>query len=296
MKLAKKVLAIVMALGLIACMSAMAFAADAGSYSVNYAKSEDGKTLTATVYAHDYVGLTSGSIDVTYSGGAAFNRASTGKAANAVNNTEDNSFTFLPNNTGNGLVKSGFYFKENMWDADTFAGNGIDGEAVDVNVADFDIATFTFDLDGSAYEIKVDIASKSVDGDNSEFTDTKTGPDAEQKPVPDKPEIPTKPVKNDDDKKNDFGKKDNFGKKFDFGKKNDVCKADPKVDCKADPKADCKAKVPCAPKTECAPKTTCKAPVKTDCGKNTGDNGVLAVTAGVIALAAVAFVVTKKRK
>ena len=292
MKLAKKVLAIVMALGLIACMSAMAFAADGGSYSVNYAKSEDGKTLTATVYAQNYSGLTSGSIDVTYSGGAAFNRVATGAAAKAVNDSEDNSFTSDYNANKAGEVIYGFYFKQQL-----------------DNDADFDIVAFSFDLDGSAYEINVGIDSKSLDGDNSYFSDTNTGAgDEKQTPVPNTPEFPTKPVKNDEGKKTDgfdFGKKTDgfdFGKKTDGWKKTDCFKADPKADCKADPKVDCKAKVPCAPKmdcapkTECAPKTTCKAVVKTDCGKNTGDNGVLAVTAGVIALAAVAFVVTKKRK
>lgn len=38
------------------------------------------------------------------------------------------------------------------------------------------------------------------------------------------------------------------------------------------------------------------ASVKTDGGKKTGDNGVLAILAGVVALAGAAFVVTKKRK
>ncbi len=38
------------------------------------------------------------------------------------------------------------------------------------------------------------------------------------------------------------------------------------------------------------------ANVKTDGGKNTGDNSVLAIVAGVIAMAGAAFVVSKKRK
>ena len=42
--------------------------------------------------------------------------------------------------------------------------------------------------------------------------------------------------------------------------------------------------------------STVSASVKTDGGKKTGDNGVLAVLAGVVALAGAAFVVTRKRK
>lgn len=47
--------------------------------------------------------------------------------------------------------------------------------------------------------------------------------------------------------------------------------------------------------TSTGTKTT-SASVKTDGGKKTGDNGVLAIIAGVVALAGAAFVVTKKRK
>ena len=260
MKLAKKVLAVVMALGLIACMSAMAFATDAGSYGVYYAKSEDGKTLTATVYAYNYVGLTSGTIDLTYSGGAKFDHATMGAEAKAVNDTADNGFYADINNTGAGEVIYGFYFKEMMWDANTFAENGVDCEKLYIDVAAFDIVTFTFKLDGSAYEINVVITSKSFDGDNSKFVDTNTGAaDTAHDVVPVVSEMPVVTPAADD-------------------KKCDDKKADDK-----------------APACDDAAKTPAKT-VKTDGGKNTGDNGVIAVMAGVIALAGAAFVVTKKRK
>lgn len=67
----------------------------------------------------------------------------------------------------------------------------------------------------------------------------------------------------------------NTGKDF-VGGKTDGKKADDKCD------------------TAKAGKTS--ANVKTDGGKNTGDNSVLAIVAGVVALAGAAFVVTKKRK
>lgn len=256
MKLAKKVLAVVMALGLIACMSAMAFAANAGSYSFDVSKSEDGKTLYATLYAHDYIGLASGTVTVTYSG-VKFDHASTGAEAKAVNDSLDNSFTADVNNTQAGKVIYGFYFKENLWDAGTFYENG-DGAPLVIDTANFDIVTFVFTgLDTAAsYEVSVNVSSKSVDGDNAAFADTNTGTNnVASEPVKVVPTLPG------------------------------TAAADDKKPCedKKDDKACDNAAAACKP-------------VKTDGGKNTGDNGVIAVMAGVIALAGAAFVVTKKRK
>ncbi len=251
MKLAKKVLAVVMALGLIACMSAMAFAANAGSYSFDVAKSEDGKTLYATLYAHDYIGLASGTVTVNYSG-VKFDHASTGSEAKAVNDSLDNSFTADVNNTQAGKVIYGFYFKENLWDANTFYENG-DGAPLVIDTDNFDIVTFVFTgVDkAESYEVSVNVSSKSIDGDNAAFADTCTGTNAvAHDPVKVVDSLPGAT----DDKK-------------------------------------------CDDKKDAAP--ACNAPaktVKTDGGKNTGDNGVIAVMAGVIALAGAAFVVTKKRK
>lgn len=258
MKLAKKVLAVVMALGLIAVMSAMAFAADAGSYSFDVTKSEDGDTLYATLYAHDYIGLASGTVTVTYSG-VKFDHASTGTQAKAVNDSLDNSFTADVNNTQAGKVIYGFYFKENLWDASTFYENG-DGAPLVIDTDNFDIVTFTFKgaKDAASYEISVNVSSKSVDGDNAPFADTCTGTnEVAPNPVKVVDTIPGTEDKKDDEKKCD--------------------------DKKADDKA-------------CDTKTASTKTVKTDGGKNTGDNGVIAVVAGVIALAGAAFVVTKKRK
>ena len=256
MKLAKKALAVIMALGLIACMAAMAFATDVGSYSVYYAKSEDGKTLTATVYAHSYFGLCSGSVNVKYSGGEKYDHYTAGVQAKKVANDADG-FSWDNNGTVAGEVIYGFYFTEQLWDRDTYA-NEMNAT---INVQDFDLVTFTFLLDGSAYEIDVTVTSKSVDGNNSVFYDTNTGAaQPANTTTPIKDTIPV-PAANPCDPN-----------------------PDPKAPCNPDP-------APCAPE-----KTAPAKPVKTDGGKDTGDNSVIALTAGVIALGAVAFVVTKKRK
>ena len=86
---------------------------------------------------------------------------------------------------------------------------------------------------------------------------------------------------------------------------NKDCKCTNK-DCKCDgknPASKCTdAKCPCNCKpaetttAKAAASTKTAASVKTDGGKNTGDNSVLAIVAGMVALAGAAYVVTKKRK
>jgi len=258
MKLAKKVLAIVMALGLIACMSAMAFAD--GSFSVDATKSSDGKLLYVTVYANGYVGLASGKVDITYTG-AQFKYARTGEQASLVGKAEGNSFTGETNDTTPGKVTYGFYFKENLWAAGTFKEAGTDAP-LDINVAAFDLVTFTFDIDGvDAYEVNVTVNGKDIYGGSGSGSKTIKDAKVEVTTIKEVSEIPTNAAEE---------KKDEQGK----------------------PVEETKAEAADVAKTNTGAKTT----PKTDGGKNTGDNGVIAVVAGVIALAGAAFVVTKKRK
>lgn len=259
MKLAKKVLAIVMALGLIACMSAMAFAD--GSFSIDAAKSGDGKLLYVTVYANGYVGLASGKVDITYTG-AQFKYAKKGEQAKLVDDADGNSFTGETNDTTPGKVTYGFYFKENLWAAGTFKEAGTDAP-LDINVAAFDLVTFTFDIDGvDAYEVNVTVNGKDIYGGSGYGSKTIKDAKVETTTIKEVSEIPTNAA---EEKKDDQGKP---------------------------------VEETTAAATEAAAKTNtgAKAAVKTDGGKNTGDNGVIAVVAGVIALAGAAFVVTKKRK
>ena len=171
MKLFKNAVALLMVLCMLVCMPVFGFAVDTGTFDV-ICRSDDGKTLTVTVYAQNYVGLKSGSIDLRYYGGVKYDHASMGDEAGKVNDSADNGFWTDMNNTVAGRVIYGFYFKEYLWDADTFAAHGENGRKLDINVASFDIVTFTFQLDGAAYEISVDIYSKSYDGDNLSFSYT----------------------------------------------------------------------------------------------------------------------------
>ncbi len=256
MKLAKKVLAIVMALGLIACMAAMAFATD-GSYYLGSVTSNDGKVLKVTLYASNAIGLSSGKITVNYKG-VAFDYADEGAQAALADTAKGNSFTFDVNDTTAGKVIFGFYFKENLWDAGTFKAAG-QGAPLDINVGAFDLATFTFNVVDADYSVSVVYEGKDIYGGADYFEDAvvKANTTPEVTTIKEVSEIPT------------------------------GSNAAPAPAPAGEP-APCDANsAPAAP--------ACNN-VKTDGGKNTGDNGVIAVMAGVIALAGAAFVVTKKRK
>lgn len=246
MKLAKKVLAVVMALGLIACMSAMAFAA--GSYSTELATADDGKTLVVKVFADDSIGLEADKIVVGYDG-LKFDHAAVGADAKKVNDTADNGFFSDVNNKNDaGEVVFGFYFKENLWDANTFYENGAEAPVV-INADHFHLVSFYFTgySDTAAYSI-------TVNGQEIAHAAPATEAPRTADSIPSEGGAANTPI---------------------------------------NPNPAQEGKTACNP--EKADNSSAK-PVKTDGGKNTGDNGVIAVMAGVIALAGAAFVVTKKRK
>lgn len=258
MKTAKKLLAVILALGLVVCLSAMAFAAEPGTFSMDVKRSADGKTLVATLYAHEYTGLTSGKAVVSYSG-VKLDKVVAGEQAKALKDNDVNGFTFdcNPNPQTPNTANCGFYFKEAMWDAATFTEKCSGDEPLVINTADFDIAAFYFTVDeaASVNEITINLTSKSGDVDNDPFTATYRAT----------VEVVTTP------------------------------------ETTTDPCTTCPCTRPCqrqCEETTCCCQQPCQHRyVKTDDGgKETGDNNVLTVVAGVIALAGAAVIVTKKRK
>jgi len=262
MKLAKKVLAIVMALGLIACMSAMAFATS-GSYYATATTADKGENARVTFYASYALGLASGTVTVKYDpAGVMFNYGGAGAQAKAVNDAAGNGFSYDINDTasGSGSVVFGFFFTDNLWDAPTFAEKG----EVEIDDANFDIAALNFKvLDPANANVTLHFEGKDVFGGADSFDQVLNLGTAT-------PRDDTKKVDSIPDASKTEEKKDEQGK----------------------PVEETKAEAADAAKTNTGAKTT----PKTDGGKNTGDNGVIAVVAGVIALAGAAFVVTKKRK
>ncbi len=233
MKIAKKVLAVVMAVAMIACLSAMAFAAD-GKVTLKASEVADGK-FKVEVLAKDYADLQSANWVVKYD--AAVLKCSAAKyGAGLTTAILDGELMQQFNNTVDGEVQIGYAFTNNLGTAD---------ETV--------LFYMDFEVEDTAAK-KVTIA---LSGDDTATIDVVLKAEEETTEAPTTAEPTT---------------------------------AEPTT---AEPTTK-------APTTE-APTTaepTTKAPTttnKTD-GKPTGDTGVLAIAAGVVALAGAAFVVSKKRK
>jgi len=168
MKLAKKVLAAVMAIAMIAGLSAMAFAA-APTVSFEFGEVKDGQ-VKMNVYFDNSVGLKSWDIAINYDADVlTFKSMSKGADAKQIENTMDNSFTDEKNTSEAGKILYSGYFKENLWDSKTFADNAADAEEAPVNVNDthFHAATVTF-IVASTDKASVDVSAQvtTAGGDN----------------------------------------------------------------------------------------------------------------------------------
>ena len=266
MKLTKKVLTVIMALGMIVCMASFAFALDGDPhFTMDVVKSEDGKTVVVTLTAHDYIGLNSGKVEVGYEG-LTVDHIVIGKQAKAVKDADGNSFDLMVNSEKAGRVICGFTFLESLWTAEKFAANAPEDKPLNIDTKNFDLVSIYFKVPENVPSSKVTMVvnSKSVDEtnakksvDNPVFRDEYIIVNEVETTTGTTPTYPCEPT-------------------------TDCC---------------CPGNTPCP--TTC-PTTCCCQPCtnapKTDGGQSTGDNSILAIMAGVIALAGAAVVVTKKRK
>lgn len=376
MKIAKKLLAVVMALAMIAALTAVAFAA---SVSV----SEPAADGSVSVKLVDAVGLKSGKLYFAYDKGK-ITKITKKNGADVKNIGDvDNAYSNEFNSSVN-PAEYGFYFKENLWDSATWA--AADGADAAVNGENFEAAVFTFTGEPGT---TVTVTGDLVIGDtkvpvNASFTlpkadcahewdagkvtkeatcteagvktftctkcgETKTEAIAAAGHKFDagkvtkeatctaegvktftctvcgatktesiakiahsygsdgkctvcgaaKPVAPSKPEKEYDIEPNNNG----IPYVCPCGNKdckctNKDCKCDGKTAASkcTDAKCACNAKAADKPTEKAAANNGTKTTPKTDGGKNTGDNSVLAIMAGVIALAGAAYVATKKRK
>lgn len=299
MKTAKKLLAVVLAFGLVACLSALAFAAEPGTFSLDATKSADGRTLVATLYAHEYTGLTSGKVTLTYSG-AKLESVTEGVQAKDVNKSGNSAYTFDYNADNPGKVICAYHFREPLMDAAGFASNK-EGTPVTIDTANLDLVIFRFKVDenAAASNISVSMTSKNTNQDNPLFTadlsipveiipETTEPAPTEQpttSPAPTDPTTSVNPTNNNPT--------NNQGETTTCRCRNNPCETTTGCCCKNKPcETTAGSCCRCHQKVCCCKSTS----VKTDGGKDTGDNNVIAVVACVIALAGAAVVVTKKRK
>ena len=163
MKLAKKVLATVMAVAMIFALSALAFAAGTPTAVLETAV-EDGQVYV-TVYFKDAIGLKSWDLDITYDATVLqFSYNDAGKDAAQVGLTKSNTYTEDLNADTAGLIKWSGYFKTELTDKATFAGDAKKkSDKIDINSDYFEAAIFVFDVINEAATstaIKAEVTNK----------------------------------------------------------------------------------------------------------------------------------------
>ncbi len=284
MKIAKKLLAAVVAVMLVLSLSVCAFAAQSAETGDIAIESDwtvgvkGGKNyIIVKVYFTDAVDLKSWDLKLNYDADM-FNFMSKGagadaKAVQSYCESTANSFTDESNPNSDGEIKVGGYFKEVLWTAEQFLENSnFEGDCI-VNDEKFEASIFylevedmdAFEKNGTTITISGGMtfaAAKEVsdsitkEGEATEPSTEPTEPSTEPSTEP--TEAPaTRPVEDDDD--------------------------------------DCRPGKP--GHDNCKPgKPACKPGKPNHNHPNTGDSAALAAAAGVVLLAGAAFVVSKKRK
>lgn len=260
MKIAKRVLAVAMAVAMIACFAAVAFAAIApATAQFELVLDTTGKKPAAMLYAKDCTGLSSADLKLAFDPAVVKSvRALNGADAKLVtaDNFMSNTFSAEGNYENVAEAQYAFYFKEYLWNAEKFADPDENVGEVEVNATNFHVAKFEITLqDGkTADDIVVTFTA------SAKFTN-----DAKEEEVVESVKCVgiEKAVE-------------------------ETTTAAPETTTEAPETTTEEA--PSTPNEE----TTAKG--ETDKGPATGDTGVLAIAAGVVALAGAAFVVSKKRK
>ena len=260
MKMANKVLSVVLAVVMIAALSAMAFAA-APAYTYTVGEVKDGKVEVTVVFS-DCIGLASGDIFFDYDANVTTIAKKSGKDLKAIGDVDNALSNDFNKAFAENQAKLGYYFKENLWDSDTWA--AADGADEEVNGEAFQAFVLTFTLADATKGTTVKAHGTAKFKDGTEVAMEKDIVLVEAAVI-----VTT-------------------------------TEADVVTTTEADVVTTTEADV--VTTTTADDVTTTKADDVTTTVKSgkddkpMGDNGVLAIVAGVCALAGAAFVVTKKRK
>lgn len=275
MKMAKKVFAVVLAVAMIACLTCIAFADPVGSFYLTAQK--DGTDVTVTLYAKDAIGFKAGSALITYDPAVLeYSYAEVGADAAEVNTNciaSKNGYTGLDNGEEAGLIDYGFYFTETLGTIEQFQSQAKKSSYVwQLDPNNFACAEFYFTikdetapkavitLNGTGDCVAENVTAEVVIAGEPVVTTTASVVTTTATVEPTKPEVTTD------------------GTVTTTAADTGVTTTAPVV----------------VPTTSGTP-----VPPVTHHGhgdKPMGDNGVLAIVAGVCALAGAAFVATKKRK
>ena len=267
MKIAKKVLAVAMAVAMIACFAAMAFAAtptEKTAYTIVATESED-YDVSIVLSIENGAGFKSGGVIIKYDPTVLeYQEFLPGADVDKMDSfSKGNSFTPDANGDEIGVIDSEFYFKENLWTAAEFLANKkpkATQEDIDsINVNNFAMVSYEFMLkDGKT----IDDVVVSLEAKNAAFID-------------------------------DAGKDMSYNEI----KCNGVEKKEPATEAPTEAPTEAHTEAPTeAPTKAPASDEPTTAAGATDNKGPQGDTGVLALAAGVVAVAGAAFVVSKKRK
>ncbi len=317
MKIAKKLLAAVVAVMLVLSLSVCAFAtqsADTGRVEIesDWVIDELG-TIAVYVYFIDATELQSWDLKLNYDAAMFdYDAKSDGKDAKNIKlycNPDKNTYTDDSNPNVDGEVKVGGYFKEVLWDADTFAANANRGETLTVNSDRFNASIFYlkvvdvegFEQNGTTISISGGMAfgAKGADGDTSGQTNTTVSDSITKAPIIDptttEPEVTTTEPEVTTTEPEVTTTEPEVTTTEPEVTTTEVNATRPPFEDEDD---DCRPGKPghdnCKPgKPVCKPGKPGKPNHK---HPDTGDSAALAAAAGVVLLAGAAFVVSKKRK
>ena len=176
MKIAKKVLALVMALAMVACFACVSFAAQNPTITAS-ATEEDGM-IKVVLTAKDAVGMASFDVVLEYDAAVlTYSFADNGADSVQMNDTKKNSFTYEIGDTeaAAGKVNVGGYFKTNLKTAEEAAADAKPGKTVAIDDETFDLVVVYFELaDADAYKASVKVSGGFGMGENKDDAVAKT--------------------------------------------------------------------------------------------------------------------------
>ncbi len=170
MKIAKKVLALVMALAMVAGFACVSFAAQ--NPTITAKATETDGYVKVVLTAKDAVGMASFDIVLDYDASVlTFDFAEEGVDAAKMSDTKKNSFSYEIGDTdaANGKLLVGGYFKTNIKTAEETAADAKPGKDVTVDDKTFDLVTVYFAVaDAEAYNADVKVSGGFGMGENKD--------------------------------------------------------------------------------------------------------------------------------
>ena len=287
MKIAKKLLAAVVAVMLVCSLTVCAFAAQSADTGAVKIESDwvldEYNSIAVYVYFVDAVELQSWNLQLKYDADM-FKYADKAAGADAIQvdncKADLNTFTDESNGGVDGTIEVGGYFKATLWTAEDFLAASARGKQCVVNDEKFEATIFYLDVeDIEAFnsedttitiEGTMTFGEKAAEGEESK-QDTRTVSDSITHDV-------------EDEEESSSNNEEESSSKEDEDASRPITDDD-----------DCRPGKP--GHDNCKPNKPCVKPGKPGHNHpNTGDSAALAAAAGVVLLAGAAFVVSKKRK